>query len=74
MPVVQFHADVVSIKGFPMFTADATEFTFILDTTATVPCQTEMSIFGKFIRVLLFDVLSVSIEYVFPVSVALGCP
>jgi hypothetical protein len=35
------------------------------------PCQTEMSFFGKFIRVLFFGVLNVSREYVFPNLIAL---
>jgi hypothetical protein len=40
----------------------------------TVPFQTEISFFGKFVQVLLFCVLSGSSVCFFPILVAFSCP
>jgi len=47
---------VVGVKVFSMCIIDANEFSLLLSTIVTVLCQTEISFFGKFIRVLFFGV------------------
>jgi len=38
--------NAVDVKNFPMCIADMIKFSFLTDTTVTVPRQTEISFFG----------------------------